>query len=137
MTPNDMIKELATELQSVIRELDETHLKQNPEEEFVDLAARLVLKLKQKAITIVPVPSTAQQMDASRGDAASRIFDIFTTWLRKHPECSYVTEISLSGKFGIVVRTPGEKPRAFFQGETVQDAYAQAAQTFAFDEELL
>jgi len=134
MSPDTLIRELATELQDVIRNLDETHLRANPEEEFVDLAARLVLKLQRKAITIAAVPSAAEQMESTRGSAAQRIFDIFTGWLQGHPERHFITRFDSSGKFEIVMRETGEV-KAFFQGGTVQDAYAQAAQTISFEGE--
>lgn len=134
MTPDAMIREIAAELGSVLRGLDEGHLRESPEDELVDLAARLVLKLNRKAITVTPIPSRAERIRRGEGEAAQRIFEILTAWMNKHPECSFVTEKGLSGKFGIVVRTPGAT-QAFFQGESIQDAYAQAAQAISFEEE--
>jgi hypothetical protein len=134
VTPDILIRELATELQDAIRNLDESHLRENPEEEFVDLAARLVLKLKRKAITIVPAPTAAEQMESTRGAAAQRIFGIFTDWLYGRPGRHFITRFDSSGRFEIVMREDGAV-KAFFLGESVQDAYAQAAQTISFEGE--
>ena len=134
MTPDALIQALASELKDVLRTLDEDHLRENHEEELVNLAARLVLKLNRKAITIIPIPSRAERIQRGEAEAAQRIFDVLSTWMNKHPECSLVTEKGISGKFGIVVRTPGAT-QAFFQGESIQDAYAQAAQAISFEEE--
>jgi hypothetical protein len=65
-------------------------------------------------------------------EAASRIFDILTKWMRLKPGRSYLTRISDSGKFQIVVKTP--KGTQLFFGDDLQDAYAQAAQTVSFNE---
>lgn len=142
MHPNSMIAELAAGLRDVIQDSDETYLKNAPEEAFIDLASRLVLRLSKGSLTVVPVVPLAAARKAEiarvRGDAAARILDIFTLWMSKHPECSFVTEKGLSGKFSIIVRAPGEPhTRAFFQGDCIQDAYAQAAQTISFNGGLL
>lgn len=135
MTPDAMLQELANELKDVIRNLDEAHLRKNPEEEFVELAARLLIKLNRKALTLTQVPSTAEQAESEKGKAAQRIFDIFTAWMRRHPERSYETVFGSSGKFEIVMRGE-DKALAFFQGESIQDAYAQAATALSFNEGL-
>jgi hypothetical protein len=132
VSPDTLIRELATELQDTIRNLDKSHLRENPEEEFTDLAARLVLKLQRKAITIVPLPTAAEQMESTRGSAAQRIFDIFTDWLQGHPERHFITRFDSSGKFEIVMRVDGQV-KGFLQGESVQDACGQAAQVISFN----
>ena len=133
MTPNTLIKELATELGTVIKNIDEAHLRENAEEELVDMAARLVLALKKKAITITPVSSREAEIAESYGAAAVRIFDVFTGWLRTHSTFCVALDTSTTGKFGVALRS-GMTPLAFFQGETVQDACAQAAQTIEMNE---
>lgn len=134
MTPNDMIQTLATELQDVLRNLDETRLRADPDEEFIDLAARLVLQLKKKAITVVPVEKRPDEIARKHGEAAARIFNIFTGWLQTHPTYCVVIDTSTTGKFGVVLRS-GMTPLAFFQGEGVQDACAQAAQTIEMNDD--
>jgi hypothetical protein len=119
-----MVCELAAALRDTIDETDSAHIDQDPEEAFVDLACRLILRLRGK-LTVVPSLT-------SDAGAAARIFRIFTGWMRAHPRCSYDTRISASGKFQIVVKTP--TGTHLFFGETVQDAYAQAAQAVLFSE---
>jgi len=65
--------------------------------------------------------------------ASDRILDIFTRWLSGHPGRSYRTGLR-DGRTEIVLETPGLFPRTF-RGQSVQDAYAQAAQTICLDEE--
>ena len=140
MTPDDMIGELASELQYVFRNLDEGYLHEHPEDAFINLAARLVLRLKKT--TFVPVPSRATMLQRAEGEAALRIFDILTVWLRKHPKMRCVTCFTPEGKFEFmaldtvdgVMPYPRTQTFAFFQGESVQDAYAQAAQTIEMNE---
>jgi len=128
-----MIRELAHALKDVLRETDEGYLEREPEDAYVDLAARLIFRLSS-TLTIVPYREARRaEIARTRGASAARIFDIFTAWLHKCPECSYTTERGVSGKYELVVRTPG-KTHAFFQGESVQDVYAQAAQTIEFNE---
>jgi|WetSurMetagenome_2_1015567.scaffolds.fasta_scaffold135095_2 hypothetical protein len=71
-----------------------------------------------------------------QSEAAQRIFDIFTRWMLANPRCYYTTGINWkTGKFEMEVfpdRFLHGKPLAHFQGETIQDCYAQAAQTIEF-----
>jgi len=71
-----------------------------------------------------------------QSEAAQRIFDIFTRWMLANPRCYYTTGINWStGKFEMEVfrdRFLYGKSFAHFQGETIQDCYAQAAQTIEF-----
>ena len=133
MSPDTLIKELATELGNVMRTLDEAHLRQNYEEELIDVAARLVLKLKSRNITIAPVTTRAEKIERDCEKAAARIFDIFGGWMQTHPTYCVVIDKDTTGKPGVALRS-GMTPLAFFQGETVQDACAQAAQTILFNE---
>lgn len=128
MTLDDMTCELAACLRDAIEETDLAYLKKDPEDAFTDLACRLIFRLRSK-LTVVPTHYVAERA------AAGRILDIFTRWLREHPGCSYTTRISASGKFQVVVKTPIETTLHF--GESVQDAYAQAAQTISFNGETL
>lgn len=132
MSLNDMTSELSAGLRDVIQETDIAFLKREPEEAFIDLACRLIFRLRA-TLTIVPVPGPEERIRIAHTEAATRIFNIFTHWMLKNPGCSFATRISPTGKFQVVVKTPKET-RLFF-GETVQDAYAQAAQTIGFDEE--
>lgn len=131
MSLSDMTGELASGLRDTIQETDIAFLKREPEEAFIDLACRLIFRLRA-SLTVVPAPSPEERVRAAQSEAATRVFNIFTHWMLKHPGCSFATRISPSGKFQVVVKTPNET-RLFF-GETVQDAYAQAAQTLSFDE---
>jgi hypothetical protein len=128
---DDMTRELAAGLRDVIEETDTGYLKRDPEDAFTDLACRLIFRLRA-ALTVVPVPGPEERVRVGQAEAATRVFNIFTHWMLKHPDGSIATKISPTGKFQVVVRTPQET-RLFF-GETVQDAYAQAAQTICFDE---
>jgi hypothetical protein len=129
---DDKMRELAAGLKDVIEGTDEGELKRDPEATFVDLAFRLILRLQSTALTITTAPTRTHQLKLDHDAAAARILDIFTTWMLKNPGCSYHTRVSGSGKFQIVVNTLNST-RLFF-GETVQDAYAQAAQTICFDD---
>jgi hypothetical protein len=131
MSLDDMMHELAAGLRDVINETDSDCLKKDFEETFTDLACRLVFRLQVANLTIVP-SNTAERIRIGQAEAATRICNIFTHWMLFHPEGSIATKISTSGKFQVVVKTPQET-RLFF-GETVQDAYAQAAQTICLDE---
>lgn len=134
MSLDDMTRELAAGLKDAIDEIDLECLKRDPEEAFVDLACRLIFRLRA-ALTIVPAPNPEERIRVAQSEAATRTFNIFTHWMLKHPGASYDTRMSDSGKFQIVVKTPDacQRIRLFF-GETVQDAYAQAAQTLSFDD---
>lgn len=72
------------------------------------------------------------QEHAKRGqeEAAWRTLDILTQWLREHPRCSCVTTV-YCGKFKLTMLT--ETKKIVFQGESIQDVYAQAAQTISFN----
>lgn len=125
---DNQMRQLAEGLRDVLRDTPDT-LENDPEETFVDLAARLVLRLRG-TLTVVP-DRTAQlaRIEKAEAEAAMRIFAIFTAWLEAHPECSYETKIGLSGKVEMTVNGG----QAFFSGGSVQDAYGQAAQTISFN----
>lgn len=129
---DDQIRELAAGLRDVIRETDESYLEKSPEEAYEDLAARLVLRLS-KSLTIQSVAQTiVTRTRLEQAEAAQRILDIFTRWMHEHPECHYVTGLGSKGQFELTVRSSGET-KAYFQGGSIQDAYAQAAQTINFN----
>jgi hypothetical protein len=120
MTLNKTMSTLAEGLRDVIR--DTPTDPGEPEDAHTDLATRLVFRLARGGLTIVPaVPS------AGYVEAASRIFVILTRWLSADPERSYATSVTPSGLFEVRLITPHET--RVFGGKTVQDAYAQAAQT--------
>jgi hypothetical protein len=117
---------LAAVLCELIREADDSYIKENPEDAFVDLAAKLILRLSRKQLTVA---SASQHAGA---EAAKRIFDVFTTWMQMQPDRAYVTRLNeTSGKFEVTTLSPNGI-QAFFQGGDVQDAYAQMAQVLLF-----
>lgn len=119
MTLNETMSTLAEGLRDVIH--DTPIDPGEPEDAFTDLAARLVFRLARGGLTVVPaVPNSGY------AEAASRIFDILTRWLREDPERSYATSVTPSGSFEVRLTT--SKATHVFGGKTVQDAYAQAAQ---------
>lgn len=118
-------RDLAATLRDLIQEADESYIKADPEDAFVDLAARLVLRLSRKQLTVVPAAQAAQNA------AAKRIFDIFSTWLQMQPDRTYVTRLD-KGRFEVLTVSPNGV-QAFFQGADVQDAYAQMAQVLSFN----
>lgn len=121
-----MMHELAAQLRDVLRETDDAFIEKEPEDAFLDLAARLVLRLSRQQIEVVQAPQHAH------GAAAKRIFDIFSTWLQMQPDRTYVTRLDeKSGKFEVFTVSPNGL-QAFFQGADVQDAYAQMAQVLSF-----
>lgn len=122
-----MMRELADQLRDVIQETDDVYIEKEPEDAFLDLAARLVLRLSRQQIEVVPA------LQHAHGTASKRIFDIFTTWLQMQPDRSYVTRIDeKSGNFEVLTVSPNGL-QAFFQGTDVQDAYAQMAQVISFN----
>lgn len=123
MSPDNIIRELASELRDVIREYPDIYLDEDPEDLFVDLACRLVVRLSRKEITVIPSPRFGHD------EAARRIFEIFTRWLNERSECAYTVQRGPSG-FELLVKTP--KETLIFRGDSVQDASAQAAQTINF-----
>ncbi len=131
MSVNDMLRELAAGLRHVIEETDTSYLERDPEEAFVDLANRLVVRLQDK-LTVVPTPSRAEKTQLDNAAAAGRIFEILTQWMRECPGCTYRIKTSASGKFQIAATT-AEGTKVFFGG-TAQDVHAQLAQTVHFNE---
>lgn len=129
MTNEEIVSELAESVRDVIDNTDESYLREDPERAFVDLASRLVLRMVQGGMTIVPATDVEIQQCVS----ARRILDLFTRYLREHPECFYTTRLDpTAGKFQIEVRD-SDRTRAFLQGGSVQDAYGQAATVLAFN----
>ena len=114
---SELTQELAEALRDVIVETPDSDVVDSPQDFYEDLAARLVIRLSKRAVTVAPVHCVA----------AARIFDIFTKWLTEDPKRAYVTRTNGS-KFEVATVTP-EGLRELFRGESVQDAYGQAAQT--------
>jgi hypothetical protein len=124
-------QDIAASLRDAIASTDASALERNPEEEFIDFACRLVLGLQKRGLTVVVMPTREEQIQLDQEHAAARILEIFTTWMCKNPGCAFDTRKSESGKFQIILKTnPGVQ---LFFGESVQDAYAQAAQTINFN----
>ncbi|HZL96718.1 MAG TPA: hypothetical protein VFB99_23890 [Vicinamibacterales bacterium] len=132
MSVDDVIGKLAASLRDTILETSESYLKEDPKDTYVDLACRLVTRLSQDGLTVMPVPSSERRIQASQAEGAVRIFDILTRWLREQRNVACETSVDPDGKYQFVVRG-GQKVLAFFRGESVQDAYAQAAQTIDFN----
>lgn len=133
MTPEKIMRELAAGLRDALREVPLSALEKDPEEAFVDLAAQLILRLTG-TLTVVPVDRNEAQerVRRARANGAERILDILTVWMRERPERHFVTAMDQSGKFEIIMRASGQT-QALFQGESVQDAYAQAALTVSLN----
>lgn len=146
MTPQDVINELARALRTVIVETDEAHLRANPSEAYIDLACRLIFQMK--AITVVPV-KTPEEARGAREDqirkadyeALEYMFKTLDGWLRGRDPGIRTLETAANtvGRVEVTlseVKTLGEQAgpevRGFFQGESVRDAYGQAAQTIVF-----
>ncbi len=124
-------RDISASLRDAIAATDAAALEKDPEEEFIDFACRLVLQLQKRGLTIVSLPTREEQIQIAQDKAASRILTILTNWMRANPGCSFDSRISASGKFQIVLKTnPGVQ---LFFGESIQDAYAQAAQTINFN----
>lgn len=137
MTPEEVIQELAAALRDVIAETDESYLKKDPEDAYTDLACRLVFKMR--SITVVPVRSkpldAETRIQRSYANGALRIFEILSRWLKEHPR-ALETGVNDKGRFEVTLTelvANGYEVKGFFQGESVQDAYAQAAQTLEFN----
>jgi hypothetical protein len=128
---DDMARELAAGLRDVIEETDMSALKRDPEEAFVDLACRLVFRLRS-TLTVMPIPTAEERIQTSLDAAATRTLSILTKWMRENLACSYDTRKSASGKFQIIMTT--SRGVQLFFGDDLQDAYAQAAQTVSFNE---
>lgn len=112
------MRALAEALRDVIQDTEEPEEGETPEDTYVNLAARLVARLQRTHISVLP----------KHCGAAARIMEIFTDWLKKNPESNYVTDINpTSKKFEITLIDEDGVAKAFFRGESVQDAYAQAA----------
>ena len=114
---SDLTRELAAALRDVIQETPDSVATESPQDVYEDLAARLVIRLSKRALEVAPV----------HYGAAARIFDIFTKWLTGDPKRAYVTRVNGS-EFEFAAVTPGGL-RELFRGESIQDAYGQAAQT--------
>lgn len=125
-----MVRELAGSLRDAIDDTDLADLEKNPEDAYIDLACRLILQMREK-LTIVPVPSREDQINLENAAAAVRTFDTLTQWMKRDGG-SYDTRMSPSGTVQMVMKAP-TATKIFF-GETVQDAYAQAAQAISFND---
>jgi hypothetical protein len=137
MSSEDVIRTLAEALRDVIDAVDESYLRVNPEDAYMDLACQLIFKMK--TVTVVPV---ATENRTEIGKSAVRIFEILDRWLRERPAGvrSLETAVNASGRTEITLSELVKRDddtvnevRGFFQGESVRDAYAQGAQTIEFN----
>lgn len=133
MTLDDLTRELAAGLRDVVHDIPDSHFKEDPEEAFIDVAVRLLFRLRA-TLTVVPVRAAKlERIEQAERDAASRTLGILTKWLKAAPGRSIETRVSASGKVQVVVKTPETESTRLHFGESVQDAYAQAAQTIDFE----
>jgi len=128
----DMINELALGLRDTIQAIPMSAFEADSEKAFMELARRLVTRL-QKTIAIVPAPTKKEKRRLAEAEAAARIFDIFTKWMRANKHRTYTVRISHAGRFQVSVESAPALTEVFF-GESAQDAQAQAAQTIDFNE---
>ncbi len=133
MNLDEMMQEIAAGLRDAIRETPYEQFKEDPEDAYTDLACRLVFRLSEK-LTITPNSKNeaADRIRVQQAEAARRIFDILTGWMVSRPGRSCVTGISPSGRFELTMRAP-DGTQGYFQGGSVQDVYAQAAQTICLE----
>jgi len=75
---------------------------------------------------------TEQEIAVIRGEAATRIFELFNNWLA--PGRMYCIEMTATGRVAVRLTRPDGTVQ-IFHGSDVQDACAQAAQTLWCDEE--
>lgn len=133
MSPDETMRELAECMRDAIWDTpDASRLEDSPEDVYHDLACRLILRLARKQLTLTSVVPPADQIETELAKGAKRILGIFTEWLKAHPERHFVTGVDQSGRFEIILRSSGQTC-GYFRGESVQDAYGQAAQTISFN----
>lgn len=133
MTPDEMMRVLAECVRDAIWDTPSEGLEDAPEEVYTDLACRLILRLSRQNLTLVTVDrAETDRIESEIARGAKRILGIFTRWLTAHPERHFVTGVDQSGKFEIILRSSGQTC-GYFQGESAQDAYGQAAQTIEFN----
>jgi seryl-tRNA synthetase len=140
MTSEDVIHELAEALRDTINEIDELYVRANPESAYLDLACKLIFRMK--TVTIVPVHAQVESREAeirqAEGEGAVRIFEALDRWLlaREAGARSIETGVNVAGRREITM-TEGANTnyevKGFFQGESLQDACAQAAQVLLFN----
>lgn len=131
VTLENMAQELAVGLREVIRDTPLSALAEEPETAYTELACRLIFRLSE-TLTILPAEYVAaRNVRDGQAEAAFRIFNIFTKWLREHQEYEYSVKFGNSSKFELTATRHGEV-RGFFTGETVQEVSAQAAQVVNF-----
>lgn len=133
-TLEDTLQAVAAALRDAIRDTPDSAAAEPPEEVHTDLACRFLLRLARQGATILPTSkAAAPNVAAKRAEAAERTLAVLTGWLLDHPECSYVTEVAPAGTFEVTFLDRDDEVRAYFSGTSVQDAYAQAAQTLILD----
>jgi hypothetical protein len=128
---NSTARDLTASLRDALTATELAALESDPEEAFTDLACRLVRQLHARGLTVLALPTREDQIQAGLDAAAGRALNIFTKWMLAHPECSYDTRKSVSGKFQVVVKTPNGVQ--LFFGDDVQDAYGQTTMTLDYE----
>lgn len=78
---------------------------------------------------------TAEEIQRNQEAAAWRALDILTQWQRENPWSFYKTEYVGKGKFKLTIQN--NITEVAFYGETIQDAYAQAASTISLNSGIL
>lgn len=132
-----------------IGDTDQSRLTKDPQATFSDIALQVTNKLEKKGIGIFdPYPYTLDAfqtacdtalkllaenavVNASEPCAAQRILDTFTRWMVNHPGAAYFVRTTAAGRFELVMNST-TKERTF-RGDTIQDAYAQAAQVLQLE----
>jgi hypothetical protein len=142
MTSEDVIHELAEALRDTINEIDELYVRANPESAYLDLACKLIFRMK--TVTIVPVRAQVESREAeirqAEGEGAVRIFEALDRWLRAREAGVRSIEMGVNAEgkreikmFEASLSNDGYEVKGFFQGESLQDACAQAAQVVLFN----
>lgn len=143
MTSEDVIREVAEALRDVIVASDESYLRGDPETAFVDLACRLIFRMK--TVTVVPVRARETEIRQADAEGATRIFETLNRWLQTRGAGirSVEASVNVTGRTEFTMielaRCDGENSsyevKGFFQGESLRDACAQAAQVVLFEED--
>jgi hypothetical protein len=140
MSLEQQVSVLAEALCAVIAETPDEDFKNDPKEVYVDLACRLVIRLAGK-LTIVPAGELKQTCDADA--AAARSLKIIDEWLKTKQRRQAHIETEIDGTIGLRLFDAAAfdyNPlytdyRPFFtyyhRGESLQDAFGQAATTIA------
>lgn len=131
VTLEDMTQELAAALRDVITETPDK-LEDAPDEVHRDLAVRFIHRIAGKLVILPPEHELV--IERAKRDSAVRVLEFFEVWLSSTEKPrSILIERGYGQKFEACMRE-AEKTYAFFGGESVHDACAQAATAMSFGE---